>query len=115
MPAQDRSQSFIGIKRQRDMILDVEAGFFTHILHVVRQVPHQAFFTQFWRNCGFQSYHISALFSSYETRASSCNYLYLIRSKFDLLTLDREIDPACLVEYLSRLIRPMCLQPLKLV
>src|SRR5579875_810104 len=107
---EDRGQFVAGIKGQRDMILDVEAGLLAHILDVVSQVTYQALFAQFWRNCCFQRNNVAALLRSYKAWTSGSNHLNLIRCEFNRLAIKRKMELASLAEELCSLLCAMRVQ-----
>src|SRR5215467_8755833 len=96
------------------MILDTESSSLAHVLHIVRQVAHQAFLPQLRRNRRLQGYDITTLLCGHKARASSRDYLDLIRGKLDLLTVDGKAEHACLVQQFCRCVYTLVIERLEL-
>src|SRR5947209_15707214 len=98
MAREYRGQLLVGVERESNVILDVEASLFAHILDVVCQVAYKTLFAQFGRDRRFKGDDVASLFGGDEARTSSGNDFDFVGSQLDLLTIDGETQCACLVE-----------------
>src|SRR5258708_35484195 len=101
------SQLFDSIESQSDMVLDVEACLFAHILHIVSKVADQTFLTQLRCDGCFQCNDVAALLSRHKAWTSGCDHLNLFRCRLDLFALDSETQATSFVGQLTCLLRAM--------